>query len=680
MKRIILSILLFLILQENNVLPQSINTAQSRFAEFIKSHDSNGETQDNYNTLYLVYKEYTDILKNNPSYSLHKQAVAGLREIHPHLIDGAFYFTGKNNQSKTLMFAEAYLDISLLEEMKDSNLPLSPDYPTIAYFAASKNYNTQNYAKAVKYLDAYIKSGDTKNAKTAFNFLAKSYIHLNLYESAKQVLENGLNRYPEDLAMLTTIINMLSESKSDDTALQKYVDQASKYKPKDEGLLNIQTQLYERIQNFEYAATIYEVLRTIKPNNLELAKRHAICCYNAGVKAYNEKIKNTSETLKNPKTYSDAEHPEYKLYFFKAAEILNEVLSNDPLSINYAYALANAYSILGYTQELKKINKKIASLGQQPVKSNINPSYISVNQQNIIQNPHTSPSLTLSESNLNSNKIPITASTNDSPVTNISDVDRDIPITEQKNDDTFVVIIANSRYDKVANVDNAENDGKIFAEYCNKVLGIPELHIRSHYNTTYGDLLDAIEDIKSIANAKHGRLNIIFYYAGHGIPNEETKSGYILPVDADGKQMRVCYPLNELYTELGNLQADNTVVFLDACFSGTTRSGNEMLISARSVAIDVDTEEIEGKVVVFSAAAGNQTALGYTEQNHGMFTYFLLKKLKETEGSVDLGTLADYLSENVALESQLKNRKRQTPSVFTGNGYDTASWKKLTLK
>ena len=242
------------------------------------------------------------------------------------------------------------------------------------------------------------------------------------------------------------------------------------------------------------------------------------------------------------------------------------------------------------------------------------------------------------------------------------------------------MIIANSRYDKVANVDNAENDGKIFAEYCNKVLGIPELHIRSHYNTTYGDLLDAIEDIKSIANAKHGRLNIIFYYAGHGIPNEETKSGYILPVDADGKQMRVCYPLNELYTELGNLQADNTVVFLDACFSGTTRSGNEMLISARSVAIDVDTEEIEGKVVVFSAAAGNQTALGYTEQNHGMFTYFLLKKLKETEGSVDLGTLADYLSENVALESQLKNRKRQTPSVFTGNGYDTASWKKLTLK
>ena len=43
----------------------------------------------------------------------------------------------------------------------------------------------------------------------------------------------------------------------------------------------------------------------------------------------------------------------------------------------------------------------------------------------------------------------------------------------------------------------------------------------------------------------------IFYYAGHGVPNETTKNAYLLPVDADGRQTEVCYPVNRLYKELG---------------------------------------------------------------------------------------------------------------------------------
>jgi len=143
--------------------------------------------------------------------------------------------------------------------------------------------------------------------------------------------------------------------------------------------------------------------------------------------------------------------------------------------------------------------------------------------------------------------------------------------------------------------------------------------------------------------------------------------------------MRLCYSLNELYSELNGMNANNTLVFLDACFSGATRSSNEMLLSARSVAIDVDPDEVEGKLVIFSAATGDQSAMSYDEQNHGMFTYFLLKRLKETKGNIDLGALADYLSENVALESQLRNRKQQTPTVIVGNEYGISSWKNLKL-
>lgn len=55
-----------------------------------------------------------------------------------------------------------------------------------------------------------------------------------------------------------------------------------------------------------------------------------------------------------------------------------------------------------------------------------------------------------------------------------SDVDINIPQnTIQKNSNTFVVIIANEDYQRVSDVQYANNDGKLFAEYCQRTLGLP---------------------------------------------------------------------------------------------------------------------------------------------------------------------------------------------------------------
>lgn len=621
-----------------------------------------GETAKTYDYVMAIYNEYSHVLNNNnSSYSDKQIAVSGLKWLFPYLMNGAFYHSEHNNQIKALSFAEAYIDTYVNPAMKTAGLSVNELYPTLAYFAASNNYNQKNYDKAINYLDAYIKSGDTKNLTDAFNYTAKAYINTNRQKEAKQTLMSGLILFPNDLQMLTTIINLLAENKSDDITLQKYVTQALRYKPNEIGLLNIQAQLYERNQNFEKASEFYKRLQSLKPNNLDVARHLGINLYNNGIQIIN----------------SGGSRAIAERRLNEAVKILSDVVISDPLAINYIYALANTYSLLGDKDNLEKINSKIVALGRSPVTGNDTPLLFAINNEHI--SPSSIPSVQpvdnypIAQNNIVPSKV-------NSPVkVSISDVDMDIPVTNRNNDNTFAVIIANNDYKKVANVDNAENDGRIFAEYCNKVLGIPPTHIRTHYNVTYGELLDAVEDIKSIATAKRGNLDVIFYYAGHGVPNEQTKSAYILPVDADGKQMRLCYPLSELYTELNSMKANNTLVFLDACFSGATRSSNEMLLSARSVAIDVDPDEVEGKLVIFSAATGDQSALSYDEQNHGMFTYFLLKKMKETKGNIDLGTLAEYLTENVSLESQLNNKKQQVPTVIAGNEYGITSWKNIRL-
>ena len=188
-----------------------------------------------------------------------------------------------------------------------------------------------------------------------------------------------------------------------------------------------------------------------------------------------------------------------------------------------------------------------------------------------------------------------------------ADVDVNIPKNSQLRQNTFAVIITNEHYDQVAPVPYAQRDGEVFAAYCRNTLGIPQQNIRSYADATYGKMLSAIKDIQGIAYAYGGDINVIFYYAGHGVPSESTKDAYLLPVDADGKQMDVCYSIGKLYKDLCSLNAKSVVVFMDACFSGSLR-GDGMLASARGVKLRAKADAPQGNMVVFSAAQGDETA------------------------------------------------------------------------
>lgn len=264
------------------------------------------------------------------------------------------------------------------------------------------------------------------------------------------------------------------------------------------------------------------------------------------------------------------------------------------------------------------------------------------------------------------------------PVTIDNSLDTNIPVEANNNAKTFAIIIGNENYQYVSSVPYAKNDAKIFATYCQKTLGLPQSNVRSYENATFGTMLTALADAKAIAEAYNGDINLIFYYAGHGIPNEKDNSAYLLPIDVDGKQIEACFSVTRLYSELQSLNARSVVVFMDACFSGAQR-GEGMLVEARGVAIKAKSAAPQGNMVVFSAASGDETAYPYKEKGHGMFTYFLLKKLNETKGNVTLGELGDYITTQVKQQSIVVNRKSQTPTVVPSSSM-SADWRNWKLK
>lgn len=245
-----------------------------------------------------------------------------------------------------------------------------------------------------------------------------------------------------------------------------------------------------------------------------------------------------------------------------------------------------------------------------------------------------------------------------------SDVDINIPTINSKNENTFVLIFSNENYmeEGISNVEYAINDGKIFREYCLKTLGIPDQNIHIRENATKNQIRSELKWAKSLSDVYGKEGQLIFYYTGHGMPDDKTKRAFLLPADGMANDPESGYALSQLYEELGELNFNASIVLLDACFSGTKRNG-EMLTAAKGVAIKPTHEELTGNVAVLSATEGDDTAYPDDENGHGLFTYFVLKKLQDTKGNSTLSELADYVSTSVKRASVIKNMKIQEPNI-----------------
>lgn len=831
---------------------QNLDKAAESYRQFNSLRAAGTDEPGIYAALYQCYKDYVEVLSaataNTPAYS---QAKDALREIWPFLQTGAAYNSNHGSQQNALLFAQAYMDIPLLDAFKGEHFVRDDYFATMAYFAASGSFNAGQYDKAISYFRVYLNTGEQKNRQMVYSYMAKACMNIQNYDLAMNVLNEATDQYPQDFKMLSMAINSCLE-REDNVNLQRFLTKALALRPNDEQLLNNQGLLYENTQEYQKALNIYRKLQQTRPNSLTVYKHVALNYYNLGVTFYNKaSMESSGGTAKKYMRQA-------KEYFSAAASTLKDVVANDPTAIAYMQALALAYSCMGEQTLLEETNNKLSSIGAATVDMNTVPTILTYNggrqaqfgpvtvqNQNlggdifnnksyssdetplysvyakeyvetrirrwqskdpyetvdeyqarvteetrnakikellkaaevdyiktytqrirfndmllkpydaenrvflveskygelIVPVPRENNEAKVFESSwsgmqfkdpkfyINNDKLMLSSLTFVTPTgqsyryngdeglnyvetvvdmsfepingnliaqnvesltdsrvrkkevkvgTPVSDVDRNIPETKSVNEKTFAVIISNENYSMVSQVPMALNDGEVFRQYCKKTLGLPENNVRLYQNASFGVMIRAMRDIKDIAAAYNGDIQVIFYYAGHGIPNEATKDAFLLPIDADGTQTEGCYSLNRLYSELGGLNARSVVVFLDACFSGANRDGG-MLASARGVALKAKKEAPQGNMVIFSAASDDETAFPYKEKGHGLFTYFLLKKLQETKGNVSLQELGDYITRNVKRQSVVVNRKMQTPTVTVSSSLAT-DWQDIRLK
>jgi len=274
--------------------------------------------------------------------------------------------------------------------------------------------------------------------------------------------------------------------------------------------------------------------------------------------------------------------------------------------------------------------------------------------------------LYVKESDQNLEKIPRRGTTE--PAIVKSDVDELLVTQVKPNKNAYAIVIGVEKYrQKLPKADYAENDARVMAEYLTKAMGYPEENVVTLLNdhASNVDLAKYIE--KWLPNNVEPDGTVFVYFSGHGAPNPKTGDAYLVPYDGDPSFIdQTGYSLQRMYDALGKLKAKEIIVALDSCFSG---AGGRSVIAkgARPLVMNMDKKVFHSdRIAVLSAASGSQISSTYEEKGHGLFTYFLLKGIKE--GNAQLGTLYNYLKPQVERIARKTYNNEQTPGLIAPKG------------
>ena len=239
--------------------------------------------------------------------------------------------------------------------------------------------------------------------------------------------------------------------------------------------------------------------------------------------------------------------------------------------------------------------------------------------------------------------------------------------TAKINSNALALIIGVSNYDKTsAKALYADNDAQTFYDFANLKLGVPKTNIMELINekAEESDILLAVKDWV-VRSTKNGVSDIYLFFAGHGLASSDGDDMYLLPYDGSPELLEDTAILRDkLFKELSLANPRTVTVFLDTCYSGTTRSNN-MLISSRPIVIVAKEQAIPNNFTVFTIAAGDQIAKPLIEAKHGLFSYFLMKGMEgeanaNNDNIITVGELHDYVKQNVIQQSA----GSQTPELL----------------
>ncbi len=252
-------------------------------------------------------------------------------------------------------------------------------------------------------------------------------------------------------------------------------------------------------------------------------------------------------------------------------------------------------------------------------------------------------------------------------------INENFPITLKDSRNTYTVIIGIENYMMLPDAKYAKNDAEVFYKYATKILNIPKSNIAYLANEKAN-----LTQIKSLF-VKSGFLDnyatadgeIIVYFSGHGLADENTNTPYILPYNADVNNLeKTAIELGSITKALQNINTRQIICFFETSFGGLDRSGKSFVKDGGQFSrLPRLPQNSNSNICTMYASAGQEENPVENTYHHGIFTTEILSAIQKsasTSEHLDMQELFSKVSKGIISRTS-KEGKTIVPKIDCKN-------------
>jgi len=229
------------------------------------------------------------------------------------------------------------------------------------------------------------------------------------------------------------------------------------------------------------------------------------------------------------------------------------------------------------------------------------------------------------------------------------------------------VIVGVEKYAHVAQVPNAADNASDWYGYLAKTRQVPLENL-----TLMLDADATVEEMRRSAQEAAKRVKkggtLWFVFVGHGAPAKNGKDGLLVGFDAQQKARSIesrSLPRSELLATLADSKAKNIQVLIDACFSGRSGDGEQLVAGLQPLVVTTTEASRDPRLMLMTAAGSNEYAGPLPGASRPAFSYLALGGLRgwadgDTDGKVTAGELHGYVTQS--MRALIRDR-RQRPTL-----------------
>lgn len=196
-------------------------------------------------------------------------------------------------------------------------------------------------------------------------------------------------------------------------------------------------------------------------------------------------------------------------------------------------------------------------------------------------------------------------------------------IEKQISDFSYkALLISNENYnDDVGKLNFPVSDAEKISDALLKHYTFEKEDIVHLKNATRFDIINTLDSLSTVITSKD---NLLIFYAGHGVFDENLNKGYWLPVDANASKKNNWVSNSDIRDYITAFKSQHTLLISDACFSGSIFEYKQRSLNSRE-------KNITEKLLSKKSRKAMTSGLNKTVPDKSTFIKYLITNLKENK-------------------------------------------------